>query len=96
MKEIKKIAILTQANNERVKMVAYQSSSGAVSDYIQRYLPANPNQTQQQLKTDLSIRFIRFGDITDACACCVKHVRGATRTFNVTPSEFWPWLRKVL
>ena len=42
--------------------MAYQTSSGAVSGFIQRYIPANPDNTWQQLKEQLSVR---FSDVPD-------------------------------
>lgn len=62
MKEIEKYAIISQASSDKIKKIAYQASSGAVSDYIQRYLINNAEATWQQLKADLTMR---FGDVTD-------------------------------
>ena len=42
--------------------MAYQTLSGAVSGFIQRYIQANPDNTWQQLKEQLSVR---FSDVTD-------------------------------
>ena len=43
-------------------MIAYQSSRGAISDFIQRYLHDNPAHSWEQLKAELSGR---FAEITD-------------------------------
>ena len=48
--------------DHRKKLVAYQTSSGAVSGFIQRSIQANPDNTWQQLKEQLSVR---FSDVTD-------------------------------
>ena len=48
--------------DHRNKLVAYQTSSGAVSGFIQRYIQANRDNTWQQLKEQLSVR---FSDVTD-------------------------------
>ena len=45
------------------KLIAYQSSGGAVSGLIQRYMTANPDNTWAQLKEQLAVR---FSDVTDA------------------------------
>ena len=45
------------------KLIAYQSSGGAVSGIIQRYMTANPDNTLAQLKEQLAVR---FSDVTDA------------------------------
>ena len=47
----------------RKKLIAYQSSRGAVSGIIQRYMTANPDNTWAQLKEQLAVR---FSDVTDA------------------------------
>lgn len=62
IKSIEKYAILNEIPDARKKMIAYQSSSGAVSGFIQRYMAANPNNTWQQLKEQLAVR---FSDVTD-------------------------------
>jgi len=48
---------------EKKKLIAYQTSSGAVSGYIQRYIEANPRETWEALKRELTTR---FSDVTDA------------------------------
>lgn len=62
IKSIEKYSILADIPDARKKMVAYQSSGGAVSGFIQRYMVANPNNTWQQLKEQLAVR---FSDVTD-------------------------------
>lgn len=52
LKQIKKYAIISNADNDKVKLIAYQSSIGAVSDFIQRFLRANAESTWQQLKAE--------------------------------------------
>ena len=52
-----KYASLTGLTDDRVKMVAYQSSWVAVSDFIQRYLPDNVGSNWGQLKTEITSRF---------------------------------------
>ena len=43
-------------------MIAYQSSLGAVSGFIQRYMASNPRNTLQHLKEQLAVR---FSEVTD-------------------------------
>lgn len=63
VKSIEKYAVLIGAADAKKKLIAYQSSSGAVSGFISRYMQANPNNTWDQLKTQLAVR---FSDVTDA------------------------------
>ena len=62
IKSIEKYAILINMPDHRKKLVAYQTSSGAVSGFIQRNIQANPDNTWQQLKEQL---LVRFSDVTD-------------------------------
>ncbi|CAG2218423.1 unnamed protein product [Mytilus edulis] len=64
IKAVEKYAVLTHAigNADRVKLIAYQSSKGAVSDYIKRYLTANDQATWDECKTQLTAR---FSEVTD-------------------------------
>ena len=50
IKSIEKYAVLVNKPEDRKKLIAYQSSGGAVSGFIQRYMTANPNNTWAQLK----------------------------------------------
>ena len=60
IKSIEKYAVLVNISEARKKLIAYQSSGGAVSG---RYMTANPNNTWAQLKEQLAVR---FSDVTDA------------------------------
>ena len=62
IKNIEKYSLLTRVPNDQVKMVAYQSSKGPVSDFLKRYLEANPQHTWLQVKTELTAR---FSEVTD-------------------------------
>ena len=59
VRSIEKYASLT---DDRVKMVAFQSSRGAVSDFIKRYLHDNVGNNWGQLKTELTLRFAEISD----------------------------------
>ena len=54
VRSIEKYASLTGLTDDRVKMVAYQSSLGAVSDFIKRYLHDKVGNNWSQLKTELT------------------------------------------
>ena len=62
VRSIEKYASLTGLTDDRVKMVAYQSSRGAVSDFIKRYLHDNEGNNWGQLKTELTLRFAEISD----------------------------------
>ena len=62
VRSIEKYASLTGLTDNRVKMVAYQSSWGAVSDFIQRYLHEYVDNNWGQLKTELTSRFAEILD----------------------------------
>ena len=62
IKSIEKYAILTNADDVQAECIAYQASKGAVSDFIHCYITANPNDTWNQLKNELSDRFSQIHD----------------------------------
>jgi len=60
---LKKCAILTNTRGERIKTIAFQSSKGSVSDFIQRYISDQPERTWGEMKVELSSR---FAEVTDS------------------------------
>lgn len=62
IKTIEKNAFLSNLDQDAVKRLAFQTSRGSVSDYIQRRLRDDPSQTWDSLKKELSER---FGEVTD-------------------------------
>ena len=62
LKSIEKYALMTNLNDDRKIIVAYQSSRGAVSDFIQRYLTEHPGNNWNQLKGELTSRFSEISD----------------------------------
>ena len=62
-KSIEKYATLTKTSTENVRLVAYQSSHGPVSDFLKRYLSANRNHSWDQITQELKIR---FGEVIDS------------------------------
>ncbi len=63
IKSIEKYGTLTNAPRDRLKLIAYQSSSGAVSDFLSRYMADHDRATWDELKRELAGR---FAEITDA------------------------------
>ena len=59
VKNVEKAAVLTNTDTQadRVHNIAYQASSGPVSDFIHRYLKENQSTTWPTLKAELTIRF---------------------------------------
>lgn len=63
IKSIDKYAIIVNADDDRKKLIAYQTSSAAVSGFIHRYMQANVGHTWDQMRAQLAVR---FSDVTDA------------------------------
>ena len=57
IKSVEKYVTLVNIPDDRKKLIAYQSASGAVSGFIHRYMEANPHNTWGQLKQQLALRF---------------------------------------
>ena len=79
IKSVEKYALLTEANDNQTKLIAYRASSGAVSDFIHRYIQNHPNNNWNQLKAELATR---FSEITDA-----QHAFSLLRGLHQRPSE---------
>lgn len=62
IKAVEKHALLERVPEEKVKLIAFKASSGAVSDFIEKYVKGNPGVSWDALKTELSQR---FADVTD-------------------------------
>ena len=56
IKLIKKYMLLAGGDNNQSKRLAYQTSKGAVSDYIQRFMVEYPENSWEQLKSELNVR----------------------------------------
>ena len=63
---IEKFARLSNITGNRIRLVAYQSSRGPVSDFIHRYLGAHEDGTWDHLKTELTNRFAEVVDPSHA------------------------------
>ena len=59
---VEKYIILAGGDDDQTKRLAYQTSRGAVSDYIQRYMTVHPNISWEDLKSELNIRFDEVND----------------------------------
>ena len=62
--EIEKYSILTRVDEENVKLIAYQSSRGAVSDFLKRRITSETtkNESWESLKQVLASRFAYITD----------------------------------
>ena len=63
VKSVEKHALLERIPTDKIKFVAFKTSSGAVSDFIHRYVTGEPDLTWDILKHELSVR---FAEITDS------------------------------
>ena len=57
IKDIEKAAFLNHANDRKKQLLAYQFSTGLVSDYIKRYLESEEHKGWDHLKANLASRF---------------------------------------
>ena len=62
IKSIGKYILLAGGNDIQSWRLAYQTSRGAVSDYIQRYMTENLNSSWADLKSELNVRFAEVND----------------------------------
>ncbi|ESO96062.1 hypothetical protein LOTGIDRAFT_160045 [Lottia gigantea] len=62
-RSIEKYAVLASIPNDRMKLIAYQTSKGVVSNFIRRYLDTHPAADWPTLIDELSAR---FAEVTDA------------------------------
>ena len=68
MKAIDKYAALVGANDALKVIIAYQLSSGVVSDFVKRFLEEADIGTWQELKRQLTLRFAEVTDEQHAFA----------------------------
>lgn len=62
IKMIEKYSMLVGMANDSIKLVAYQSSKGPVSDFLKRHMDANPAHTWAEVKAELTVRFAEVVD----------------------------------
>ena len=53
IKAIEKYTVLSRVATKNKRMIAYQSSKGHVSDFLNRHLAEHPNQAWKDIKTEL-------------------------------------------
>ena len=79
VKQIEKYCKLTGLPEARKRLIAYQSSKGAVSGFINRYMEAFPQSTWAKLKTELANK---FSDVTDS-----RYALSLLRSIRQKPGE---------
>ena len=62
IKSFEKYILLVGGDDDQTKRIAYQTSRGAVSDFIQRDMTEHPNIVWEDLKSELNIRFAEVND----------------------------------
>ena len=62
IKNIEKYGMLTGLTDDKLKLVAYQSSRNEISDFICRYLSENQAGTWDDFKAELTVRFAEIQD----------------------------------
>lgn len=62
MKSIEKYGTLKRLTDEKLKFLAYETSIGGASDFMQRYFRANEAATWAELKAELKLRFAEIQD----------------------------------
>lgn len=62
IKDIEKYAYLHKCDDERTQLLAFQTGTGFVADYIKRYLESRQDKSWTELKAELASR---FSDVTD-------------------------------
>ena len=88
IKSLEKFALLERVEPEKLKLIAFRASTGAVSDFIQRYLNGEPNATWEALKNELAQR---FAEITDSphILSLLRGIRQAEKeTFKFSLRDF--------
>ena len=62
IKSIERFILLAGRDDDQTERLAHQTSRGAVSDYIQRYMTEHPNSSWEDLKSEFNIRFAEVCD----------------------------------
>ena len=72
-------------------MIAYQQSTGAVSGFIQRYMLANPQNTWDQMKEQLSVRFSDVANAQMALSWLTQTRQKAGETIHNYADRYCLW-----
>ena len=79
IRDIEKYGYLINIARDKLKLVAFQTSTGSVSSFLQRFLGDHEDITWEQLKAELSAR---FAEITDS-----QHAFSLLRTIKQKQGE---------
>lgn len=79
IRDIEKYAKITNLDDKKKIMVAFQTSKGPVSGYVERFTVAQPDSTFDELKRELARR---FAEISDA-----QHALSLLRQVKQKPGE---------
>lgn len=63
IKDVEKHSVLINIPSGRIKFIAFQTSTGCVSSFLQRYLDSHENATWPDVKAELAAR---FAEVTDS------------------------------
>ena len=83
IKSVENYILLTHGDDDQTKRLAYQTSRGAVSNYIQRYMTEHPNSSWEDLKSGLNIRFAEISDSHHAFKMLCKARQTKSETVKV-------------
>ena len=73
----------------QTKRLAYQTSRGAVSDNIQRYMTENPNSSGADLKSELNVRFADVNDSHHAFTMLCKARQSKNETIQIYAEKLY-------
>ena len=82
VKQIEKYCKLTGLPEARKRLIAYQTSKGAVSGFINRYMEAFPQSTWAELKTELENKFLMLLTADMHLVCLDPLGKNLGKTFN--------------
>ena len=83
IKSTEKHILLAGQDDDQTKRLAYQTSRGAVSDYIQRYMTEHPNSSWEDLRSELNLRFAEVNDSHHAFTMLGKARQTKSKTVQV-------------
>ena len=83
IKSIEKYILLAGWDDDQTKRLAYQTSRGAVSICLQRYITEHANSSWGDLKSELSIRFADVNDSHHAFTMLCKACQTKSETVQV-------------
>ena len=66
--------LLSGGDDNHSKRLAYQTSKGGISDYTHRYIVEYPQNSQEQLKSELNVKFPEVNDSHQASSMLCKAI----------------------